>query len=384
MVERASNIGYINRIRANVLSVRKSCLTSLYEDLKSADCIVCGGSGRSSFSLNAAMSQIAMSQIGWRTKTVLTHDDPGFPGRDMYDAAAELERRYKKVVLLINSGSGVSDDPLMMAQDLSRYIDEKKSTKFKIGLITSDADSPIGQIAARYGYVVELKGRGKAKPSSDYSESGIMGDIFELGSLLLLSMMTEAISRNLEGDSILKLCEKELVKLASTIDACVSSENYSRIIDLLETRTNIFLGGKGTASEIVKMAGVRLFHIKSVLGDNVYMARGVNTPRPRAGDMEILVSYSGLTKPVIHWCDIFKRCKGIVLAITGNKDSILAQKSDMQIILEEETELGQPRRFYMRSAFMLSPLPIRLAERLSERGLKLPEHLISWYHSAIE
>lgn len=356
----------------------------LYEDLKSADCIVCGGSGRSLFSLNAAMSQIAMSQIGWRTKTVLTPDDPGFPGRDMFDAAAELERRYKKVVLLINSGSGISDDPLVMAQDLAKYIHEKKSTKLSIGLITSDANSPIAQIAARHGHVVELKGRGKAKPSSDYAESGIMGDIFELGSLLLLSMMTEAISRNLEGRSILKLCEKEFAKLAPIIDTYLTSENYSRIIDLLEARTSIFLGGKGTASEIVKMAGVRLFHIKSVLGDNVYMARGVNTPRPRAGDIEILVSFSGQTKPVIHWCDTFKKSKGTVLAITGRKDSMLAQKSDMQIILEEETRLGQPRRFYMRSAYILSPLPIKLAERLSERGLKLPEHLISWYHSAIE
>ncbi len=330
------------------------------------------------------MSQIAISQIGWRTKTVLTPDDPGFPGRDMYDAAAGLERRYKKVVLLINSGSGVSDDPLVMAQDLSRYVTEKKSTKLSIGLITSESDSPIARIAAQHGHVVELKGRGKAQPSSDYTESGIMGDIFELGSLLLLSMMTEAVSRNLEGRSILKLCEKELDKLAPIIDTYVASDDYSRIIDLLETRTNIFLGGKGTASEIVKMAGVRLFHIKSVLGDNVYMARGVNTPRPRAGDIEILVSFSGQTKSVIHWCAIFKKFKGTVLAITGSKDSMLAQKSDMQIILEEEARLGQPRRFYMRSAYVLSPLPIKLTQRLSERGLKLPEHLISWYHSAIE
>jgi D-arabinose 5-phosphate isomerase GutQ len=359
-------------------------LAALYEDLKSADCIVCGGSGRSLFSLNAAMSQIAMSQTGWRTKTVVTPDDPGFPGRDMYDAAAGLERRCKKVVLLINSGSGTSDDPLVMAQDLARYIAERKSTKLSIGLITSDPNSPIAQIAARHGQVVELKGRGRARPSSDYSESGMMGDIFELGSLLLLSMMTEAISRNLDGDSILKLCEKEFTTLASVIDTYVTSADYTRIIDLLETRTNVFLGGKGTASEIVKMTGVRLFHIKSVLGDSVYMARGVNTPRPRAGDMEILVSYSGQTKPVIHWCDIFKKCKGTVLTITGDKNSVLAQKSDMRIVLEEEARAGQPRRFYMRSAYVLSPLPIKLAERLSERGLKLPEHLISWYHSTIE
>src|SRR5512136_2056859 len=101
----------------------------MYEDLKSANCVVCSGSGRSLFSLNAAMSQIAMSQIGWRNKVVLTLDDPGFPGKDMYDAAAELDRRYKKTLLLINSGSGLSEDPLVVAQDLVKYVENKKTSK---------------------------------------------------------------------------------------------------------------------------------------------------------------------------------------------------------------------------------------------------------------
>ena len=45
------------------------------------------------------MSQIALSQIGWRNKVVLTPDDPGFPGKNMYEAAAQLERRFKKILL---------------------------------------------------------------------------------------------------------------------------------------------------------------------------------------------------------------------------------------------------------------------------------------------
>ena len=111
-----------------------------------------------------------------------------------------------------------------------------------------------------------------------------MGDMFELGSLLLLCMMTEAIFRNLQLDDVFQLCEQEFAQLGLMIDSFVESETYTRIVNLLEKRTNVFLGGKGTANEIVKMTGVRLFHIKSFLGDNVYIARGVNTPRPRAGD----------------------------------------------------------------------------------------------------
>jgi D-arabinose 5-phosphate isomerase GutQ len=384
MGSKISNVGYVNRIRDNILDIKRRQLVPLYEDLKSADCVVCSGSGRSLYSLNAAMSQIAMSKIGWRNKIVLTPDDPGFPGKSMYDAAAQLERRYKKILLLINSGSGLSDDPLAMAQGLAKYIEDKKTSKFSIGLVTSSVNSPLAQIAREYGYVVKLKGRGRSKPSFEYSETGIMGDMFELGSLLLMCMMTEAIFRNLPVEGVFRLCEEEFATLGSMIDSNVESETYTHLVDMLERRSNVFLGGKGTANEIVKMASLRLFHIKGFLGDNVYTARGVNTPHPRAGDLEILVSFSGETKPVIIWCDVFKKLKGIVLSITGIRKSTLAEKSDFQITLEETVKPGQPRRFYMRTAYVLSPLPVKLAERLRERGLKLPEYIINWYHSVTQ
>ena len=379
-----SHVGYINRIRDNILNIKRRTLLPLYEDLKSANCVVCSGSGRSLYSLNAAMSQIAMSQAGWRNKVVLTPDDPGFPGKDMYEAAAELERRYKKTLLLINSGSGFSDDPQAMAQDLAKYIEDNKTSKFSMGLLTSSVNSPLSQIVREHGHVVELKGRGRSKPSFEYDKIGILGDVFELGSLLLLSMMTEAILRNLGVADVFQLCEEEFAQLGPIIDSNVESESYMRLIDIMESRTNVFLGGRGTANEIVKMTAVRLFHIKGFLGDNVYTARGVNTPHPRAGDLEILVSFSGETKPVIAWCDIFKKLNGVVLSITGTKKSTLAEKSDFKITLEEKVKPGQPRRFYMRAAYVLSPLPVKLVERLSERGLKLPEYIINWHHSVTQ
>jgi D-arabinose 5-phosphate isomerase GutQ len=379
-----SCIGYVNRIRDNILSIKKSNLAPLFDDLKAADCVICGGSGRSLYSLNAAMSQIALSQVGWRNKVVLTPDDPGFPGKTMYDAAADLDRRYKKILLLMNSGSGYSDDPLVMAQDLARYVEEKKSTKFRMGLFTSALSSPLADITSKHGTVVQIKGRGKLKPSIDYSEVGMMGDIFELGTLELMNLMIEAIFRNLDVDDVFTMCEEEFDTIGSLIDANVNSETYSKLVDILERRTNVYLGGKGTANEIAKMTGVRLFHIKTFLGDNVFMTRGVNTPHPRAGDLEILMSFSGESKPVVLWCDVLKKFNGQVLAITGKKESTLAKKSDFQIILEEESKPGTPRRFYTRAAYVLSPLPVRLAERLEERGLKLPEYILSWYHSVTQ
>ena len=356
----------------------------MYDALKAADCVVCAGSGRSLHSLNAAMSQIALSQVGWRNKVVLTPDDPGFPGKNMYDAAADLERRFKRILFLINSGSGYSDDPLVMAQDLARYIEEKKTSKFTIGLLTSAVESPLAQIARQYGHVVYVKGRGKSKPSFEYSETGMMGDVFELGTLMLVCMMIEAIFRNLEVEDVFKLCREEFEKIGAVIDANVKSETYTQLVDLMEKRTNVFLGGKGTGYQIANMTAVRLFHIKSFLGDNVYVTRGVNTPHPRAGDLEILLSYTGETKPVLLWADVIKKFNGTVLAITGSPESTLAKKADLKIILEEDVKPGTPRRFYTRAAYVLSPLPVKLAERLGQRGLKLPEYIISWYHSVTQ
>ena len=379
-----SSFGYVNKIQENVSGIKRKELAPLFEELKSADCVICGGSGRSLYSLNAAMSQIALSQVGWRNKVVLTPDDPGFPGKNMYDAAPDLERRYKKTLLLMNSGSGYSDDPLVMAQDLGKYIEETKTNKFSMGLLTSTYESPLAELTNKYGQTVLLKGRGKSKPSFEYSETGMMGDIFELGTLELLNSMIEAIFRNLEVDDVYQLCNEEFEKIGDMIDANINSETYTQLVDIMEKRTDIFLGGKGTANEIAKMTGVRLFHIKSFLGDNVYITRGVNTPHPRAGDLEILLSYSGETRPVIIWADVIKKFAGTVFAITGTKDSTLAKKADLKIILEEEAKPSTPRRFYTRAAYVLSPLPVKLAERLAQRGLKLPEYIISWYHSVTQ
>jgi D-arabinose 5-phosphate isomerase GutQ len=242
----------------------------------------------------------------------------------------------------------------------------------------------LAQVVQKHGNVVEVKGRGRTKPSLDYGETGIMGDIFELGSLLLMSMMTEAIFRNLDASEVLRLCEEEFARLGPMVDLAVESDTYSRLVDILERRTSVFLGGKGTANEIVKMTAIRLFHLKSTLGDNVFIARGVNTPAPRPGDLEILLSFSGETKAVVAWCDTLKKMSGTVLAITGAKKCTLCDKSDLQIVLEEETKQGQPRRFYMRAAYVLSPLPVKLVERLGDKGLRLPEYIIHWHHSLTE
>jgi len=378
-----SGIEYIELISDNLLKMAEKNLPPLYEDLKTADCIVCGGSGRSLHSLNIAMSQIAMMND---PKVIITREDVGFPGRGMYDAASQLEKRHRKIVLLVNSGSGESDDPRHLAEELEKYLEETGSTKFTMGLITSNPNSSIAKIAQRHGHVVKVEGRIKQQlPSSDaYSETGIMGDLFELGSLFLLQMITEAIADGSSVERVIELISEEAPVLRKITENAIHSEAIKASLDILERRSAVFLGGRGTAEEVAKMTAVRLFHIKKSLGDDVYIARGVNTPHPRAGDLEILISYSGRTKPVVGWCNRFRGLGGTVLSIVGREGSALDLNSDLRILLEETVEHGKPRRFYMRAAYVLSCLPILLTERLSVKGLILPEYILNWYHSVIE
>jgi len=379
--KKISKIGYINRIIDNLRSIKRESILPLYETLQRAECIVCGGSGRSLYSLNTAMSQIARIRD---SKAVITPDDTGFPGRNMYEAAPALESKYKNTLLMLVSGSGESDDPKTLAEDLALYLDETGSEQFTMGLVTSNLNSSLAKIVKEHGYVVELAGRREVTTTPEYSEVGIMGDIFELGNLCLLYFMIDCISQKGTVDRIYELMEEEFPYLGEIIDANMDSEAYQKALEILERRSDIFLGGTGTANEVTKMTAIRLFHIKRPLGDNVYVARGVNTPRPRMGDLEILLSYSGETRPVLNWCETFQKCGGTVLGIVGNAESQLAKKCDYRIALREEAEAGQPRSFYMRAAFLLSPLPVKLAERLHDRGLILPEYLLNWYHSVIQ
>lgn len=381
--EKISGVEYVERINYNLLKLKEKNLLPLYEDLRNADCIVCGGSGRSLHSLNIAMSQMAMMK---KPKVVITREDVGFPGRGMLDAASKLEKRHKKVVLLINSGSGESDDPIHLAEELEKYLKKTESKKFTMGLITSNSNSSLAKIVQMYGNVITVAGREKKQlPSSDaYSETGIMGDLFELGSLFLLQMITEALSENSTVDRVLQLIAEEAPYLKSITESAIHSKATASTLDILERRSDVFLGGRGTAEIVAKMTAVRLFHIKKFLGDNVYIARGVNTPHPRAGDLEILISYSGRTKPVVGWCNRFRGLGGFVYSIIGREGTALDLNSDMKILLEEAVEPGKPRRFYMRAAYVLSCLPILLTAKLNVKGLSLPEYILNWYHNIIE
>jgi len=362
-------IAYINGVMENVRNIKKSEFKALYDDLNAADCIILVGEGRSQSALYIGMGQM--------DKVVRTMVDIDFPGRDIVEAAPVLEKKYDKIALLVNSGSGETSTPKIVVKQLSDYIKREKSDKFTIDAFVSNLNSSIGKIKEKdYGNVVELRGRERTpNTTNEYLKHGIMNDVYELGSLLLFQKTKEAINEKKDYRAVFEKIEEESKVIGEIVDSFVSSDIFKDIIDKLETRSRITMGGLGPARNAAQMTAIRLQHVKRAIGDEAYLS-GSFAPRPRAGDILFLISWSGETEPVLGWCREQKKFGGYVYSIIGNESS-LSRESE-SFILE-----STPATFYERATFVLSPLPLHLVERLHQRKFTLPEYIMEWWEHSV-
>ncbi|MFZ2071279.1 MAG: hypothetical protein WAV32_06760 [Halobacteriota archaeon] len=355
----------------NVRNVRRREFKPFFNALKEADCIILAGEGRSQSALYIGMGQM--------NKEVRTMVDIDFPGSNIVEAAPVLEKTYNKIALLVNSGSGETSTPKIVVRQLADYIKRKKSDKFTINVVVSDTNSSIGKIGKEdYGNVVELKGR-ESKPGTTnaFLKHGIMNDVYELGSLLLLQKTKEAINEHNDYKAVFRKIEVESKEISRIVNRFVSSDIYVDVIDRLETRSRITMGGVGPARNVAKMTAIRLQHVKRAIGDEAYLS-GSFAPRSRAGDILFLISRSGETEPLLGWCREQARFGGCTYSIVGHESSL--SKSSDSFIIE-----CTPTTFYERTTFALSPLPLHLVERLHQRGFMLPEYIMEWLqHSVTE
>ena len=109
------------------------------------------------------------------------------------------------------------------------------------------------------------------------------------------------------------------------------------------------------------MTGVRLFHIKSFLGDNVYITRGVNTPHPRAGDLEILLSYLRRNTSCYHLGGCHQEIRGTVFAITTSQTQLSPKKQTSKSFCPKKLSR-------INSKTLLHPSSIRVKPIASETG----------------
>ncbi len=363
-------VPYLGRVYRNILAIKKYNFKKFYEDVSSAECIIPVGEGRSKCALHIGLGKI--------NRDVKTPDSIDFPGRNMYEAAEALEKRYNRVSLLVNSGSGETTTPKRIVQELSEYIERTGSETFTVDAILSNPESTIGRVVKKgYGAMVELKGRGKEpKTAEEYMKQGIMNDIYELGSLYLIQRVKQAVNAKKNYRAAFKGVEEELKQIGGFVDEFVESDAYWSLVEAMEKRSHVIVGGLGIAKTVALMTVIRLQHIKRAIGDEAYLT-GALAPRPRAGDVMLLVSWSGETESLVSWCKEAEDFGAEVYSIVG-KDSTLSNTTK-SFILSSNVDC-----FYCYAAFVLSPLPLSLVEKLASRGLRLPEYIMSWYHSVTQ
>jgi len=378
-----STIAYVSKIFDNLTNVDSQQIEAVYHDLRSAGAIIPAGEGRSKGALSIACSELAKMSHG---KVIIDRGDVGFPGRDLEQAAPVLRKRYGQVCLLINSGSGRSMMPLIDAQKLGYHIVSGGNARdFRMDLITSEPDSPLGKLSAKYGNLIELKGREAAPPTEarEFRNHGIMEDLFTLGSGLLFQSMAEAMVEESAVEKIPKIQQGLFSQIEEVVNKVTSSEFFSFQLETLEERRCCFLAGLGSSQEVARMTAVRIGHVKRAIGDQVYVAGDTNTPPPRPGDTLLVVSNSGETEVVAAWCRNFKKMGGKIASYLGTPKSTIESLSDFCFVDKSNAKAGMPNSFYIKAAFALSPLPIYLIERVEERGLRLPEYIIRWHRSVI-
>ncbi len=379
-----SSLTYLDKIFDNIKKIDPQQLSDVYYDITSSGIIIPSGEGRSKGALTISCSEMAKMTHG---KVIIDRSDTGFPSSDLSKAVPVLRQRYGQVCLLLNSGSGRSLTPLLDAQQMARYISSSGKTKdFRITLSTSNPVSSLGKLASKYGNIMTISGRENDSisiESNEFRSYGIMEDIFTLGSGLVFQGMAEAMSQQTSSDRILSITNNLSSEISTLTNDFIESPFFKTLLEELEQRKSCFFAGLGSGREVARMSAIRVAHVKHALSDEVFVSGESSTPSPRAGDVLIVISMSGETEIVASWCRNFKSMGGKVFSILGSKGTTIESLSDMSFIIDGNWLPDAPNNFYIKAAFLLSPLPIYIVENVANKGLKLPEYLLRWHRSII-
>lgn len=376
------NLPYIKKIQENVLAVDPHQFDALYKDFLDYPIVAGIGSGRSERAINIACGQLTLMK---NSKIYLTPRGPGSPWGRIKESMHFWEETYhgKKILIVLGSGSGKTSYATTAAKDIKEYMEETKSDMFKVDVITSHPSSEVGMVGQKYGNVLELKGGVKKESSGEerFDEGGMMRDLFELGKLFILSIIIKGVYHDSKPVEVRNSLKEELATVGKLVDYSLTNPFYSKAVDVLETRCNVFKNCSGIGDEVTHMTLIRLDHVKEALGERVYFQ---NPPRPRAGDFQLTVSYSGGSPHIIDTASTFVNLGANQFSVIGGVGSGLEKVSTSSLILPEDTVKGQPRMFYMWTAYALSALPLKLVEKLDKRGIKLPSGILDYYHSITE
>lgn len=146
-----------------------------------------------------------------------------------------------------------------------------------------------------------------------------------MSELKYMDLSLDEILKNLNrSKNIITEQEESIVKFR---DIILSASN-KRVSN--ERKTTIFLAGAGRSGFVAKAFAMRLMH----LGFYVYVFNETIAPPVTEGDIIIIVSKSGKSNSITQIVEDSKIDNVKFLAVCGNTESELAQKSDARIVID--------------------------------------------------
>jgi len=334
-------VAYINTINRNLGQVDGKILEKKVQTIRDSRRVIFTAKGRSKDALRIGMQ-------GVRKRTFI-QGDTSFHWRNITKAANDLNRKNSLTVLLANSQTGTTVSPTEMVKDLRNFINRTGSKKFTICSVTAYPES---EIAKNSDIVLQLKGsnekEGEIKKPPGINE--IMGDVFELGSTVLFYCIKRGVNKGLNAKEILALAKEEMKINGDIIDNYLADSHYAEMVEKISGSPKIIFGGEGPAEDVADMTSTRTKHVINMLGRESYIA-GSHAPSPQPGITMILISWSGETKSVLDWRDKYNEGGANVFSIVGTAHSSLTENTRSYVLPAPE------EKFYMRAAFLLSPLP---------------------------
>lgn len=372
----SNDFGIYNRVFNSILeATEKNSFEEAYKIVKEADCIVGTSSGRSERTLDVTSGEYRRNS----DKVYINSNDPGFPGDTFDKAAPELERYYKKLVGVFVSSGGETLSTNDSLKQLSSYLEKSKSNKWEILLLTQNTNSTAGKILKENnGIIVETKGS-ENKDSKNYREYGMQRDWGEYSSLWTLQTLYQALVEGATHERVPEIIENKLPEFGGRIDKWEGSKTCESLMENLGRHSDVFAGGRRGGKEVSKFLIKRIDQVKGIVEDRGYLIEGVS-PDPREGDILILPSKSGgkigfyseeLKREayVVSWCKKAQEEMGaIVYAFVGTKNSPLEDLCGCNYTVIVDSATKGFSDTYAKIMTFQGILPIKLAERLDERG----------------
>lgn len=172
-----------------------------------------------------------------------------------------------------------------------------------------------------------------------------------------------------------------IIDKISGILAATDSSYESRLTEMLDRASRIFVAGAGRSGLIAKFFAMRLMHG----GYDVFVVGEIVTPSIRKGDLLIVISGSGETETMIAFAKRAKELGANIALITTKGSSTIGDMSDMVFQIGKPDLYAKTVGMPMGTTFELSTLfflEAIISHIIHEKGI--PEEEMRTRHANLE